>query len=71
MRALIRLAILFVNELRKGNPYAQFAVAGVVVVTLFWGLLWFARRPLGGDPEKPSVDDSAFQDENNPYRKLP
>jgi hypothetical protein len=70
MRVLIRLLALLVNGLRKGNPYAQATLAVIIALAVIAGFIWFARRPLGGDPEKPPLDESDFQDEKNPYRTL-
>ena len=70
IRALFRLLMIFVQALREGNPYAQLALGLIVAVALFAGFLKFARRPLGGDPEKPPMDEADFQDKKNPYRNL-
>ncbi|MDB5350721.1 MAG: hypothetical protein JWN86_1968 [Planctomycetota bacterium] len=71
MRVLIRLLALLVNGLRKGDTSAQAALAVIVAVAVVVGVVWFARRPLGGDPEKPPLDEADFQDEKNPYRTSP
>lgn len=70
IKFLIRMLILLGREVQAGNPYALALLAiliGAAVLTVF---LRFARRPLGGDPEKPPIDESLFRDDANPYRRL-
>lgn len=70
IRLIFRLLALFARELRAGNPYALGAVGLLVAVAVVSGFLWFARRPLGGDPEKPPISDEDFRDDANPYQQI-
>jgi hypothetical protein len=69
-RLLSRLLVYFVKELQAGNPYAIGVAVMGMIGGLTYALSWFARRPLGGDPEKLALSDDAFQDDANPYRAL-
>lgn len=70
IRLIIKLIAMFVLELRKGNPYAVGAVALLVMLGVAAAFVKFAKRPLGGDPERPSVSDDDFRDARNPYQNL-
>ncbi len=69
VRLLFRFVPYFIQQLRVGNPYAIGSVVLAGVFAIAWGFLRFARKPLGGDPDKP-LTDYAFQDDANPYRDL-
>lgn len=68
LRPLFRLVLIFNQELRAGNPYALGAAGLLVAAVVGFGIFRFARRPLGGDPEKPPISDDDFRDDANPYR---
>jgi len=68
LRFLVRLLIPFFRAVWRGDPHAVAALAGVIGIAIVSGFVWFARRPLGGDPEKTPIDEAAFRDDSNPYR---
>jgi hypothetical protein len=69
LRLLFRLLIPFFRAVWRGDPYAISALAGMIGLATLVGFIWFAKRPLGGDPEKTPIDEALFRDDANPYRQ--
>lgn len=70
MRLLFRFGAWFIGELAAGNPYAIGVSALLGLTVVITALIKFAKQPLGGDPDTPSISDKTFQDDKNPYQNL-
>jgi hypothetical protein len=65
-----RLIAAFGRSLYRGDVWSWSVLLGALVVGILCWLVWFAKRPLGGDPEKNPADEDQFGDSKNPYRDL-
>ncbi len=68
IRSVFRLVFVFGRSLVRGEPWAFWTVLGAVVLGIVSWFVWYAKRPLGGDPEKTPTDEAEFTDAKNPYR---
>ncbi len=68
-RAGFRVLVLFGRELSRGNPVAYTVLAALLSVAGITGIVWYARRPLGGAIDKTPIVDDEFQDDTNVYRQ--
>ena len=68
IRSLLRLIAVFSRALLRGDPWAYWTLAGVAVLAVIAWFVQFAKKPLGGGPEKAPTDEAQFTDVKNPYR---
>ena len=70
IRHVFRLIFVFGRSLYRGEPWAYWIVLGIAVLGIVAWFVGFARRPLGGDPDRTPTDESEFTDAKNPYRDV-
>ncbi len=68
MRSLFHLLWIFTKGLSRGEAWTYWVLGAGAVAIALWAFVNFARRPLGGDPDRLPSENELLRDDKNPYR---